>query len=73
MKKNIGTADRSIRLVVAGLLLYLGFFPNPLLSGGIAKSVIGVLAIIPLFTALLRFCPLYTLIEADTNRKKTSP
>lgn len=66
MKANVGTADRIIRIVLGLALLSLIF----ILEGGI--RYIGLLGIVPLLTALFRFCPLYSLFGMDTcsTRKK---
>jgi hypothetical protein len=73
MKKNIGTLDSFIRLLVGAFLLYVGFFPNPVVTGGISKAVIGLCAFIPLLTGLFRFCPLYLLIDVDTRDGNCKP
>ena len=60
MKKNIGTIDRVIRFVVgAGLIAWAVF-------GGPIWAWIGV---VPLLTALIRFCPAYTLFGCSTCGK----
>ncbi|MDR8364044.1 DUF2892 domain-containing protein [Pseudomonas sp. JL3] len=58
MKANIGTIDRSLR-IVAGLLL-IGLS----LSGVI--GVWGWIGLVPLATGIFRFCPLYTLLGIKT-------
>ncbi|MCM8560565.1 DUF2892 domain-containing protein [Pseudomonas shahriarae] len=58
MKANIGTIDRSLR-VVAGLLL-IGLS----LSGVI--GVWGWIGVVPLATGIFRFCPVYTLLGIKT-------
>jgi hypothetical protein len=60
MKKNIGTIDRVIRFVAgAGLIVWA-------LMGGPVWAWIGI---VPLLTALIRFCPAYTLFGASTCGK----
>ena len=58
MKANIGTIDRSLR-IVAGLLL-IGLS----LSGVI--GVWGWVGLVPLATGIFRFCPVYTLLGIKT-------
>jgi hypothetical protein len=70
MKRNIGPLDSSIRLMVGAFLLYVGFFPNPVVTGGVSKTVIGLCAFIPLLTGIFRFCPLYLIIDVDTRGGK---
>ena len=66
MPRNIGLTDMNIRFVVGGVLLYLGLIDNPVLSDGLAKTVVAVAAVVPLLTAVLRFCPIYLLAGIDT-------
>lgn len=61
---NVGTPDRIARIVL-GAALILWFF----MDGGTGtwhwlKAVVGVVA---LGTAVLNFCPLYTLLGIKTN------
>jgi hypothetical protein len=63
MKKNMGSADRIIRLIIAALLVYLYY--NGTITGTlgiIAVVVAGVFAL----TSLVSFCPLYTFIGVNT-------
>lgn len=63
MKKNMGSVDKIIRLIIAAVLGFLYY--NETLTGtmGIVAVVIaGVFA----STSLVGFCPLYTLIGVNT-------
>ena len=62
MKINLGTADRLLRLVV-GLVLIALVFIGP-------QTAWGWIGLIPLATALLGNCPVYSLIGLDTCRTK---
>lgn len=66
MKKNVGSTDKIIRIVLAAILGYLYF-------GGIVTGTLGYVAlavgIIALGTALINFCPLYTVINLNTGKK----
>lgn len=66
---NVGPVDRTLRFLVAAILFAIAFLDNPIVSGHTAKTIIGVFACIPFFTALFRFCPLYTLIGVNTCKK----
>lgn len=70
MKRNIGTVDMAIRLVLGIVLVYIGFFENSIVSSGLPKTIIAVFAFVPLLTGLARFCPLYALIGASTLIEK---
>ena len=58
MKANIGTIDRSLRIVVGLVLIGLS------LSGVI--GVWGWIGLVPLGTGIFRFCPVYTLLGIKT-------
>ena len=69
MKKNLGTADRIIRVlaaVVIGVLVLTGD-----LSGTMAW-VLGILAIVLLLTGAAAFCPLYSSVKFSTLGKGKS-
>jgi len=58
MKKNMGSADRIIRIIIAvivGVLFYTGTIT------GVLGIVLLVLAGIFLITGFISFCPLYTI------------
>ena len=61
MKSNIGSTDKIIRYLVAVVIGFAGIY---------FKSWWGLLAIIPLLTALISFCPLYTLVGFKTRPTK---
>lgn len=67
MKKNIGFTDKSIRIIVA-LVIVLLFFMNAITGAlGIALLVVaGVLVA----TSLINFCPLYSLLGVNTCKIK---
>ena len=54
------------RLIIGAVLFYIGFFDNPIVSSGLPKTVLSIAAFVPLFTGLLRFCPLYRLVGMNT-------
>lgn len=64
MTRNVGTTDRIIRLIL-GLVLLSAFFVLP---GG--WKFIGLIALLPLATAALGTCPLYSLLGISTRRPK---
>ena len=67
MKKNMGTADRVIRLIIAaviGVLYYSGTITGTL---GI---VLLVLAGVFVLTSFVSFCPLYTPFGISTCANK---
>ncbi|MCF8366945.1 MAG: DUF2892 domain-containing protein [Bacteroidales bacterium] len=63
MKKNMGTADKIIRLIVAALFVALYFTDT---VTGIASYILLALAAIFVLTSLVSFCPLYTIFGLRT-------
>lgn len=60
-KKNVGSLDRALRIIV-GLALLAGFALN---RDG-AYSWLYLIGIIPLVTGLMSSCPLYTILGLRT-------
>lgn len=67
MKKNMGNADRIIRLIVAVIISVLVFAE---VIPGTLGVVLLVLAGIFVLTSLISFCPLYTLFGINTCKKQ---
>lgn len=65
MKLNMGTVDRIIRALVAGVVAVL-YFTNQIT--GTAAIILGVLAIVFLLTSLVGFCPLYLPLGLSTRK-----
>ena len=63
MKKNMGIADRMIRLVIAGVLA--GLFLGQVISGALGVVALVVAAVFVL-TSTVSFCPLYVLFGIKT-------
>ncbi len=62
MTPNVGTADRIIRVLVG-----LGLLSLVVVLDGNARWF-GLIGLVPLLTAGIRFCPLYTLLGIRTCR-----
>ena len=60
MNKNVGSVDRGLR-IVAGLVLLSLTVIGP-------KTLWGLIGIVPLLTALIGWCPAYTLFGIRTCR-----
>jgi len=63
MKKNMGNADRIVRILLAAFVAVL-YFTN--IISGTVGVVLLVLAGVFVATSLVSFCPLYTLIGMNT-------
>ena len=60
MVANVGSVDRALRIVLGiGLLSMLVFVDGP-------AKFWGLIGIVPLATAAMRFCPLYTVLGIRT-------
>ncbi len=65
MQKNMGSADRVLRVLVAlvvGVLILTGSLT------GVWAWVLGVLAVVFLATSTVSVCPLYTALGVRTNK-----
>ncbi len=60
MKKNVGSIDRVVRIVLGLALLSL----TVILSA--PWAYLGLIGLVPLVTAALGTCPLYSLLGIDT-------
>jgi Protein of unknown function (DUF2892) len=67
MKKNMGTIDIAIRLVIAAIVVILYF--THVISGTIAIILL-IFAGVFILTSLLSFCPLYLPFGISTRGKK---
>jgi len=68
MKKNEGTADRVIRVILGIILIGLGvYFQSS--WGLVAMIVLIVLGLIALITGITGFCGLYKLCKISTIKK----
>ena len=63
MTKNMGTADKGIRLLLAAI--FVGLFMTKTVTGALG-IVLLVVAGVFVLTSLVSFCPLYTLVGAKT-------
>lgn len=66
MKKNMGGADRMIRIIIAivvGVLYYMGTISETL------GTVLLVAAGVFLLTSFINFCPLYAVLGINTGKK----
>lgn len=60
MNTNVGGADKIIRIILGVAVILAGIF---------FQSWWGLVGIVPLLTALLNFCPAYTLLGVSTKTK----
>ena len=68
MKKNMGTTDKIVRIIIA--LVIAGLYFAGIINGTLA--IIGLaLAAIFILTSFISFCPLYLPFGLSTLRKKS--
>ncbi|MBW8361207.1 MAG: DUF2892 domain-containing protein [Kaistella sp.] len=70
MKKNMGSTDKIIRILIAVLIAVL-FFTNVI--SGTLGIVLLVLAGVFVLTSLISFCPLYALFGMNTCPRDKQP
>ena len=63
MKKNMGTLDRIVRVLIAGIIIALYFAQ---VITGTLGIVLLVLAGVFVLTSTIAFCPLYLLVGLNT-------
>ena len=66
MKKNMGTLDKSIRIIVAVIIAALYF--TKVISGTLAIILL-IFAVVFIVTSFISFCPLYPIIGLNTRKK----
>ena len=69
MKKNIGSIDRTVRTIMAPVLVVVGVLVGP---GGWLAIVLYALAAILLATAAVSTCPLYLPFGLSTRPERTA-
>lgn len=64
MKKNMGSADKSIRLILGGIIIGLGLY---------YQSWWGVIGLVPFLTSLVGTCPAYLPFGISTCKTVPDP
>ena len=67
MKRNMGNADKGIRVIIALVVALLYY--NDTISGTLAYVLMGI-SIVLLVTSLINFCPLYKVLGINTCKIK---
>jgi hypothetical protein len=66
MKKNMGTIDKVIRILLAIVVIIL--YMNNSITG-VAAIILGIMAFIFTVTSLIGYCPLYAACKISTLKK----
>lgn len=67
MKKNVGTIDKAVRILVAAVIVVL-YFAN-IISGTLALVLLALAGIF-IITAFLNFCPIWWAFGLSTRKKE---
>ena len=67
MKKNMGSIDKLVRVLVAAVIAVLYFTDQ---ITGTAAIILGIFAVVFLLTSAMGFCPLYLPLKLSTIKKK---
>ncbi|MEO1550014.1 MAG: DUF2892 domain-containing protein [Pseudomonadota bacterium] len=68
MTCNVGHTERMVRIALGILLLLLAFFG---ILGGVLAYLGGVIGLVLIATAGMKFCPLYRLVGFSTCADET--
>ena len=60
MKKNVGSVDRLLRIIVGAVIVVWGVY---------AESWWGLVGLVPLMTGMLNWCPVYLPFSLSTIKK----
>ena len=67
MKKNVGTIDKSVRLVLVAVIVLLVVLKA---VTGVLAYVLLALGVVLVLTSLISFCPLYLPFKISTRKKE---
>jgi hypothetical protein len=70
MIKNMGTADRGIRILIALAIAFLYFTHR---IGGTLAIVLGIFAVVFIVTSLAGWCPAYLPLGLSTRKPPAGP
>ena len=62
MKKNVGSVDRTLRIILGLVVLAIGFY---------FQSWWGLIGLVPLTTAFMNWCPAYVPFGLSTCKTKS--
>ena len=68
MKKNVGSTDRIIRIILAIAIGYFAYSTN--FETLWIQTLLSIVAVIMLFTSVTGLCPLYSIFKVNTCEAK---
>ncbi|HAY33632.1 MAG TPA: DUF2892 domain-containing protein [Ignavibacteria bacterium] len=66
MKKNMGSSDKIIRVIIAAVIAFL-YFTNVIT--GVLGLILLIFAAVFVLTSFISSCPLYSLLGISTAKK----
>jgi hypothetical protein len=66
MKKNVGTIDKAVRILIAVVLV--GLYFTQVISGVLGIILLALSAVL-VVTSLLSFCPIWQVLGLSTMKK----
>lgn len=72
IEKNMGTIDRTIRILSGLVMMYFGFIDQTLIGTTSIAYIVGIFGIVSIAFAYIAFCPIYTLGNISTKANTES-
>jgi len=70
IKRNMGTADRIVRILVGSTLLIVGPFSDLVMTDTFSNIILCCMAAVAISSALFSYCVLYDATGFNTSGKK---
>jgi len=70
IKRNMGTSDRILRLLVGSTLLIIGPFSDLVKTDTFSNVILSCMATVAIASAVFSYCALYDATGFDTSGKK---
>ncbi|GMQ89144.1 MAG: DUF2892 domain-containing protein [Gammaproteobacteria bacterium] len=64
--QNIGQLDRILRIGISSVLIYISLIDTEFVADPLSSGILAFFGIVNLLVALIRICPLYTLVGINT-------
>ena len=65
-KKNLGVADRIVRLIGGVILIYLGY---ALISNNFLRVLLVIIGVVGVIESIISYCYIYNLFGINTCKK----
>ena len=69
LKANMGMIDRTFRIMIGGLLIYIGFINEGLIASETLKYILGAIGVLNIASSVAGLCPIYTFANINTCRQ----